>query len=116
MEDMLEELVPQCVNEGAAVQDLEMRLLVHHFLAQHLAETREGGFDERARMSLAAGCDIVLHCSGDMAEMLAAAKGCSQMSAAAAARLERGEAMRQGAMRDEVPSDTALARLEELLA
>jgi len=76
----------------------------------------KGGFDERARMSLAAGCDIVLHCSGDMAEMLAAAKGCSQLSAAAIARFERGEAMRQEAIRDKVSSDAALARLEELLA
>jgi beta-N-acetylhexosaminidase len=30
-----------------------------------------GGFDERSRGVLAAGCDVALHCSGDMAEMMA---------------------------------------------
>lgn len=29
----------------------------------------KGGFDERTKATLAAGCDVVLHCNGDMAEM-----------------------------------------------
>jgi len=34
-----------------------------------------GDFEQRARAALAAGCDIVLHCNGDMAEMKAVVKG-----------------------------------------
>jgi len=34
-----------------------------------------GDFEQRARSALAAGCDMVLHCNGDMAEMKAVAKG-----------------------------------------
>ncbi|TAJ69554.1 MAG: beta-N-acetylhexosaminidase [Phenylobacterium sp.] len=35
----------------------------------------EGGFRERAEAALKAGCDVVLHCNGDMAEMKAVASG-----------------------------------------
>lgn len=48
-----------------------------------------GGFDERAAGVLAAGCDIALHCSGDMAEMEAVAGAVGPIGAAASARLER---------------------------
>jgi len=34
-----------------------------------------GGFAERAEQALAAGCDVVLHCNGDMAEMKAVVDG-----------------------------------------
>jgi beta-N-acetylhexosaminidase len=34
-----------------------------------------GPFDERAARSLAAGCDVVLHCDGNMEEMEAVARG-----------------------------------------
>ena len=34
-----------------------------------------GDFAERAEQSLAAGCDVVLHCNGDMAEMKAVVDG-----------------------------------------
>jgi len=36
-------------------------------------EALAGGLDERAQASLAAGCDVVLHCNGRMAEMEAVA-------------------------------------------
>lgn len=45
-----------------------------------------GGMDERAAMSLAAGCDVVLHCNGDMTEMRAVIDGTSELSGRAAAR------------------------------
>ncbi len=52
-----------------------------------------GSFAERTRGVLAAGCDIVLHCSGDMAEMQeVAAAAPADLSAPAAARLDRAMA------------------------
>lgn len=38
-----------------------------------------GGFRERAEASLKAGCDVVLHCNGDMAEMKAVAAGAGKL-------------------------------------
>ena len=51
-----------------------------------------GGFDERARGVLAAGCDLALHCSGVMEEMMAVAEGAGEMSSEARARLDRAMA------------------------
>ena len=45
-----------------------------------------GDFTQRARDSLFAGCDLVLHCNGGMAEMKAVAKGTGPMTARAAER------------------------------
>jgi len=39
-----------------------------------------GNFTQRARDVLAAGCDVVLHCNGDMAEMQAIMRGISSFS------------------------------------
>lgn len=46
-----------------------------------------GDFGARALASLAAGCDIALHCSGDFAEMRAICDAVPAITAAAAARL-----------------------------
>ena len=54
-----------------------------------------GSLGERTRRALDAGCDLVLHCNGDPAEMEEIAAAASQVSPEAAARLARGEAMRQ---------------------
>ena len=40
-----------------------------------------GPFDARAEAALAAGCDVVLHCEGDLAEMEAVAKGTGLLGA-----------------------------------
>jgi beta-N-acetylhexosaminidase len=47
------------------------------------------GFEERARRVTEAGCDVALHCSGDMAEMVAVASGAGEMGPEALERLER---------------------------
>ena len=45
-----------------------------------------GDFTQRAADSRAAGCDVVLHCNGGMAEMKAVVKGAGEMKGKAAAR------------------------------
>jgi beta-N-acetylhexosaminidase len=45
-----------------------------------------GDFAERAADSRAAGCDVVLHCNGDMAEMKPVVKGAGELKGRAAAR------------------------------
>jgi beta-N-acetylhexosaminidase len=51
-----------------------------------------GGFGERARGVVEAGCDAALHCSGVMAEMAAVAEAVGEMSAAGRERLARAMA------------------------
>jgi beta-N-acetylhexosaminidase len=55
-------------------------------------EALEGDFGERAAGVLAAGCDVALHCSGDMAEMVAVAGAVSPMHPESEARLARAMA------------------------
>lgn len=45
-----------------------------------------GPLEQRAAHSLAAGCDVVLHCNGDMAEMRAVMAGTAELSGRAAER------------------------------
>ena len=45
-----------------------------------------GDFASRARASLAAGCDVVLHCNGDLDEMQAVIAGTRELSGPAARR------------------------------
>lgn len=72
-----------------------------------------GRFEDRATGSLDAGCDLVLHCNGEMAEMEAVARALRPVSDASLERL--GKASRQ--KRIGAPLDVAqsLARLETLL-
>ncbi len=56
-----------------------------------------GRFDERARGVVEAGCDVALHCSGDMAEMVAVANGLGEMTGKARERLDRAMASVAGA-------------------
>ncbi|NMM44094.1 beta-N-acetylhexosaminidase [Rhodospirillaceae bacterium KN72] len=55
-----------------------------------------GSFADRARTSLAAGCDLVLHCNGDMGEMTAVMDGTGPLSAAAVQRWDRAAPLRTG--------------------
>jgi beta-N-acetylhexosaminidase len=47
-----------------------------------------GDFTDRARDSLSAGCDVVLHCNGDMEEMKAVVAGTGALKGKAARRAE----------------------------
>ena len=51
-----------------------------------------GGFDERARLALEAGCDAALHCSGEMSEMVAVASAAGPLGDKGRERLERAMA------------------------
>lgn len=65
-----------------------------------------GTFGERAAGVIAAGCDVALHCSGDMAEMEACAGAVGAIAAEARARLDRAMATIAGAA---APLDFAAA-------
>ncbi|TGD45040.1 glycoside hydrolase family 3 protein [Pseudotabrizicola sediminis] len=53
-----------------------------------------GSVADRTAAAMAAGCDIALHCKGDMAEMLAVAGACGDQTPAIRARAERALAAR----------------------
>jgi beta-N-acetylhexosaminidase len=50
----------------------------------------KGTLDSLARDLIAAGCDIALHCNGNIEEMRLVSSGCGPLSPAAALRYERG--------------------------
>jgi beta-N-acetylhexosaminidase len=79
-------------------------LLMSDDLGMHALK---GDFGERASGVLKAGCDIALHCSGDMAEMEAVAGAVGPIGAEAKVRLDRAMAM--------VAGITCSIRLEELI-
>lgn len=54
----------------------------------------DGSISDRARRSLAAGCDLVLHCNGEIGEMTEIAECAPPLTGAAARRAARAEAER----------------------
>ena len=74
----------------------------------------QGGFDERARAALAAGCDLVLHCNGSIAEMSSVAGASRPLSRAAAGRLARAGS--QVSMPQAFDSEAVAAEFDDLLA
>ena len=73
-----------------------------------------GSFAERVRGALAAGCDVVLHCNGDMAEMKQVAAAVAPLAPAARRRLDRAEA-RRGAPQP-IDRQALAARFQALVA
>jgi beta-N-acetylhexosaminidase len=69
-----------------------------------------GSLDERTRAAIAAGCDIVLHCNGDMAEMRAVAAEALVLRGEAARRAEAALAMRRPTAN--APTHLAVQRAE----
>jgi len=74
-----------------------------------------GDFGQRAAGVLAAGCDIALHCSGDMAEMEAIAGAVGPIGDAARTRLDRAMATVAG-RRSSASLDELAAKRDALLA
>lgn len=73
-----------------------------------------GDLADRAEAALAAGCDLVLHCSGVLAEMETLMAAVPPLTDAAAARVEHGE-VRRG-QPEPFDGDEAMAELDALLA
>ena len=69
-----------------------------------------GSVGERTRAAIAAGCDVVLHCNGDMPEMLAVAAEAPVLAGEASRRAAAALAMRKPA----APIDLVAGRAEFL--
>jgi beta-N-acetylhexosaminidase len=69
-----------------------------------------GSIGERTRAAIVAGCDVVLHCNGEMAEMLAVAAEAPRLAGKAAERAAAALSMR----RRPAPIDLAAGRAEFL--
>lgn len=73
-----------------------------------------GTMRERAEASIAAGCDLILHCNGDRAEMEGALDGTPRLSARAAERAAAALAARRAP--EPFDAEAADARHAELIA
>ncbi|MFI0394946.1 beta-N-acetylhexosaminidase [Paracoccus jiaweipingae] len=61
-----------------------------------------GSIADRAAAAIAAGCDLALHCNGDLPEMEAVATAAGQLSAEACRRTRRALALRQAPGQDDI--------------
>ena len=73
-----------------------------------------GRLGERSAAALAAGCDVVLHCTGDMAEMAEIAAAATPMTDAGLDRLAEGERRRRAPK--PIDFGALAARVDQLLA
>lgn len=75
-----------------------------------------GDFAKRAESALSAGCDLVLHCNGDLGEMQSVMTGTAALTPAAVARVERAEALRLASFERDFDAVAARRTLEGLLS
>jgi beta-N-acetylhexosaminidase len=87
-------------------------LLMSDDLGMHALK---GDFGERAAGVIAAGCDVALHCSGDMGEMIACADAVLPLTAEARIRLDRAMATIAEAGKID-PFEALIAKRDALLA
>lgn len=85
-------------------------LLMTDDLSMHALK---GPMGERARRSLQAGCDLVLHCNGDMGEMRAIQPECPPLGEAASRRSARALALRGN--RPALDAAALRAKFDELI-
>jgi beta-N-acetylhexosaminidase len=78
----------------------------------------DGSYAERTRASLAAGCDVVLHCNGEMDQMREVADAVAPLTSQAGARVQRGSDRRDRARdhADAAAIDAMNRRLATLMA
>ena len=72
-----------------------------------------GTLSERSRAALAAGCDLVLHCNGNLDEMREVAGAAPMLDGMSAARAERALALRS--KRTAIDLAAARARFADLM-
>lgn len=72
-----------------------------------------GTWSERSRAAIAAGCDLVLHCNGNLDEMREVADAAPMLSGEAASRAQRALALRSG--RGDIDLAASRARFADLL-
>lgn len=72
-----------------------------------------GTFRERAERSIAAGCDVVLHCNGDRSEMDGAVQGAGELSPEGTRRWDNASALR--ASSEAFDADAGLSELSAIL-
>ena len=71
-----------------------------------------GAFEDRTRDALDAGCDLILHCNGDMAEMRPIAEACPELAGRAAERAAEARSVaRRSQAFDPDAAEHHLARL-----
>ena len=95
--------------------DLGMKALGHPYAGGYPAGSNAlEDFGARALASLAAGCDIALHCSGDFTEMRSICEAVPEITAAARARLDA--AMAGIGVGNDTPAALWAAARDKLLA
>jgi beta-N-acetylhexosaminidase len=104
---VIDEIIRQSIGfEGLLMSDdLDMHALQF---------AMNGGLKERADAALAAGCDVVLQCSGKLPDMELAAKGCLQLTGPALVRARAVESFAKRPAR-EFDADAGWARFNQLM-